>query len=83
LVVRKRRRRKKKKAVTMKEFDLEKLGHYQAGARKGEELPAVTRGVVEILISGLKLIVWLLTAMVQMVVWVLVHGTRAVTSEKF
>jgi hypothetical protein len=73
----------KKKKVTVKEFDLEKLGHYQAGSRKGEELPAVTRGLMDLLVSMLKMIVWLLATMVQVIVWLLVNVSRAVTSEKF
>lgn len=73
----------KKKQIVMGEFDLEKLGHYQAGDRKGEELPGVTRGVLSGLIMGLRLVVWLLTTIVQVIVWILVHMSRAVTSEKF
>jgi hypothetical protein len=67
----------------MREFDLEKLGHYQSGERKGEELPAVTRGAIGGLVMGLKLVVWFLTLVVQVITWLLVHVTRGVTSEKF
>ncbi|KIY03410.1 uncharacterized protein Z520_00101 [Fonsecaea multimorphosa CBS 102226] len=74
---------KNKKQIVMHEFDLEKLGHYQSGDRKGEELPAVTRGVLSGLVMGLRLIVWLLTMVVQVLAWVLVHVTRGLTSEKF
>ncbi|OAP63396.1 hypothetical protein AYL99_02623 [Fonsecaea erecta] len=80
---RKKNHKNKTKKIVMHEFDLEKLGHYQSGERKGEELPAVTRGVLSGLIMGLKLIVWLLTMVVQVLAWVLVHVTRGVTSEKF
>ncbi|EXJ67545.1 uncharacterized protein A1O5_09558 [Cladophialophora psammophila CBS 110553] len=83
----KSRKKKNKKAKTKKivvgEFDLEKLGHYQSGDRKGEELPAVTRGVLGGLVMGLKLVVWLLTMAVQVLAWLLVHLTRGLTSEKF
>ncbi|KIW97454.1 uncharacterized protein Z519_01038 [Cladophialophora bantiana CBS 173.52] len=83
----KSRKRKNKKTKTKKivvgEFDLEKLGHYQSGDRKGEELPAVTRGVLGGLVMGLKLVVWLLTMVVQVLAWLLVHLTRGLTSEKF
>jgi hypothetical protein len=64
----------KTKKIVMTEFDLEKLGHYQSGDRKGEELPAVTRGAI----GGL-----CLTMLVQILTWMLVHITRGVTSEKF
>ena len=73
----------KKKQILMGEFDLEKLGTYQAGERKGQELPAVTRGTVGGLVGGLKFIVWLMTLIVQFVCWILVSTTRCVTSEKF
>ncbi|RMD43734.1 hypothetical protein DV735_g1395, partial [Chaetothyriales sp. CBS 134920] len=54
-----------KKRVVMGEFDLEKLGHYQAGDRKGQELPALTRGLVGALVGVLRFVVWFLTAIVQ------------------
>ena len=73
----------RKKQIMIGEFDLEKLGHYQAGERKGEELPAVTQGLVGGLVGTLKFIVWLLTLIVQSVCWILVNATRCVTSEKF
>ncbi len=73
----------RKKQILIGEFDLEKLGHYQAGQRQGEELPAVTRGAVGGLVSALRFIVWLLTLIVQFVCWILVTGTRCLTSEKF
>jgi len=79
----KEKKPKAKKQVVVKEFDIEKLTHYQAGDRKGEELPAVTRGALELMISGLKMIVWLLTMLVEVIAWVLVHVSRGVTSEKF
>lgn len=72
-----------KKSVTMAEFDLEKLGHYQSGDRKGEELPVLTRSALSFLITGLKLLVWVLTTVVQLLAWLLVNVSRAVTSEKF
>ena len=78
-----RRKSKKQKQIVMGEFDLEKLGHYQSGERKGEELPAVTRGALSGLVVGLRLIVWFLTMVVQVLAWVLVNLTRGVTSEKF
>ncbi|OAL23543.1 hypothetical protein AYO20_10988 [Fonsecaea nubica] len=80
---RKRKSKTKTKKIVMREFDLEKLGHYQSGDRKGEELPAVTRGALSGLIMVLRLVVWLLTTVVQVLAWVLVHVTRGVTSEKF
>lgn len=73
----------KTKSIAIAEFDLEKLGRYQAGERKGEELPGVTRSLVEVMIWGLQMLVWLLTAFVKMLVWILVNVSRAVTSEKF
>ncbi|KAK4939674.1 hypothetical protein LTR10_020064 [Elasticomyces elasticus] len=74
---------KKPKKIVMTEFDLEKMGHYQSGDRQGEELPMVTRSALSGLVVGLKLLVWALTMMVQVLAWVLVHVSRAVTSEKF
>jgi hypothetical protein len=78
-----RRKSKKTQKIVMREFDLEKLGHYQSGDRKGEELPAVTRSAISGLVVGLKFIVWVLTMLVQVLTWLLVHVTRGVTSEKF
>lgn len=74
---------KKTKKVQVAEFDLEKLNHYQGGSRKGQELPVVSRGIVELLVHGLQVVVWMLTAAVQFLVWAVTHLTRAVTSEKF
>jgi hypothetical protein len=73
----------KTKKVVVTEFDLEKLGHYQSGERKGEELPVVTRSALSGLVVGLKLLVWALTMIVQVLAWLLVNISRAVTSEKF
>lgn len=73
----------KTRKVVMKEFDLEKLGHYQSGDRKGQELPGVVRGVLRVVIGGLRFIVWLLTTIVRFFVWILVNSTRCFTSEKF
>jgi hypothetical protein len=73
----------KKKQVVMGEFDLEKLGHYQSGARKGEQLPAPVRGLMRGLVAMLRFIVWCLTALVGFICWILHVGTRGVTSEKF
>ncbi|ETI26038.1 hypothetical protein G647_02815 [Cladophialophora carrionii CBS 160.54] len=80
---RRKNKKNKNKKIVMREFDLEKLGHYQSGDRKGEELPAVTRGAIGGLVMGLKLVVWFLTLVVQVITWLLVHITRGVTSEKF
>jgi hypothetical protein len=80
---RRKNKKDKNKKIVMREFDLEKLGHYQSGERKGEELPAVTRGAIGGLVMGLKLVVWFLTLVVQVITWLLVHVTRGVTSEKF
>jgi hypothetical protein len=74
--------KKKTKKVVVREFDLEKYGHYQAGSREGEQLPGVVRGGLEIMFVGLKFVVWLLTMLVQMLAWVTVGVTRCVTSEK-
>lgn len=71
-----------RKVVTT-EFDLEKLSHYQSGSRQGQELPAPARVILSILVGGLKAAVWLITAIVRFFVWVVVHLTRGVTSEKF
>ncbi|KAI1629927.1 hypothetical protein EDD37DRAFT_573039 [Exophiala viscosa] len=73
----------KTKKIVMTEFDLEKMGHYQSGDRQGQELPVVTRSALGGLVVGLKLLVWALTMIVQVLAWVLVHVSRAVTSEKF
>ncbi|RMZ86445.1 hypothetical protein DV736_g6329, partial [Chaetothyriales sp. CBS 134916] len=43
-----------KKQVVMGEFDLEKLGHYQGGDRRGQELPALTRALVGGLVAVLR-----------------------------
>merc|ERR1711939_1214978 len=74
---------KKKKQIVIGEFDLEKLGHYQAGDRKGQELPPVVRGVMSVLVGTLRFVTWLLTLIVSFICWVLVGMTRCVTSEKF
>ena len=81
--VEKQKKSKKNKKVEMAEFDLEKLTHYQSGSRKGEEMPVVAKGAMEMLVSGLRLIVWLMTAMVQFLVWMIGGVTRALTSDKF
>lgn len=73
----------KTKTVVMKEFDLEKLGHYQSGDRQGQQLPGPVRALVGLLVGGLRLIVWFLTAIVHFFVWLLVNCTRCFTSEKF
>lgn len=73
----------KKKQIVMREFDLEKLGHYQAGDRKGQELPGVVRLTLSVMVGSLKFIVWLLTLVVHFLSWLLVTVTRGVTSEKF
>jgi hypothetical protein len=80
---REKKKKNKTKSVAIAEFDLEKLGHYQAGERKGEELPGVTRTLLEVIIWGLQTLVWLLTTFVKFLVWILVNVSRAVTSEKF
>lgn len=80
---RKTKGKSKTKKIVMTEFDLEKMGHYQSGDRQGEELPMVTRSALSGLVVGLKLLVWALTMVVQVLAWVLVHVSRAVTSEKF
>ncbi|KAL2410432.1 hypothetical protein ABEF95_002126 [Exophiala dermatitidis] len=73
----------KTKKIVVTEFDLEKLGHYQSGDRQGEQLPVVTRSALSVLVGGLKLLIWILTMIAQVLAWVLVNVTRAVTSEKF
>jgi len=73
----------KTKKVVVTEFDLEKLGHYQGGKRKGQELPGVVRLSLSVMIGGLRFIVWILTTIVQFFAWILVTMTRGVTSEKF
>jgi hypothetical protein len=78
-----KRKAKKPKKVMMSEFDLEKLGHYQSGDRKGQELPAVTRSALGGLVIALRLFVWLLTKLVHFIAWLMVNVSRAVTSEKF
>lgn len=78
-----KKEKNQKKKVLMTEFDLEKLGHYQSGERKGQELPPLTRNVLGLLVMGLRLVVWLLSMMVQFLAWLLVTGTRCFTSEKF
>lgn len=80
---REKKTKTKTKSIAVAEFDLEKLGVYQAGERKGEELPGVTRTLLAAMIWALQCIVWLLTAFVKLLVWILVNTTRAVTSEKF
>lgn len=79
----KKSKRSEPKQIVIGEFDLEKYGHYQAGDREGEKLPGVTRTTIKTLYLMLKFAVWLLTLMVQILSWVLVGVTRAVTSEKF
>lgn len=73
----------KSKKIVVTEFDLEKLGHYQSGDREGEQLPVVTRSALGALVLGLKLLVWFLTMVAQVLAWVLVNVSRAVTSDKF
>jgi len=76
-------KQKKKQEIVMREFDLEKLGHYQAGDRKGQELPGFVRLVLSIMVGGLKFVVWSLSLVVHFLSWLLVTITRGVTSEKF
>ena len=71
------------KKILVREFDLEKLGHYQSGNREGQELPGVTRSVLKGMIWLLQFIVWSLTTLVRLLAWILVGITRAATSEKF
>lgn len=78
-----KKKAKATKKVMVSEFDLEKLGHYQSGDRKGQELPAVTRSALGGLVMALRLFVWLLTKFVHFIAWLLVNVSRAVTSEKF
>lgn len=73
----------KKQQIVIGEFDMEKLGHYQSGDRKGQELPGITRTALSVLVMGLKLVVWALTMLVQCLAWMLVNVSRAVTSDKF
>ncbi|EXJ83015.1 hypothetical protein A1O3_06832 [Capronia epimyces CBS 606.96] len=77
------KKRSKTKKIVVSEFDLEKLGHYQSGDREGDELPAVTRSALSMLVVGLKLLVWVLTMIAQVLAWVLVNVSRVVTSDKF
>jgi hypothetical protein len=79
----KERKPKKTKKVVIGEFDLEKLGHYQAGDRKGQELPAPVRGVMSLLVGLLRFVTWSLTMIVSFLCWLLVGMTRCFTSEKF
>lgn len=79
----KTKKKKGKKQIVVREFDLEKYGHYQAGTREGEELPGPVRGGLELMFAGLKFIVWMLTLIVQLIAWLTVSMTRCVTSEKF
>lgn len=79
----KEKQKSKKKTITVAEIDLEKLGSYQSGERKGQELPAPVRGVMAGLVACLRFVVWLLTLIVQFVCWMLHSVTRGVTSEKF
>lgn len=78
-----KRKPKKTKKVMVSEFDLEKLGHYQSGDRKGQELPAITRSALGGLVMALRLFVWFLTKLVHFIAWLMVNVSRAVTSEKF
>ena len=75
--------RKATKQIVIEEFDLERLGRYQTGDRKGQQLPGVTRGVLKMLVYSLQIVVWGLTLFVKVVSWALVGLTRALTSEKF
>lgn len=79
----KKESKSKTKKVVVREFDLEKLGTYQSGERKGQELPGVVRLTLSVMIGGLRFIVWILTTIVQFFAWILVTLTRGVTSEKF
>ncbi|KAJ5240007.1 hypothetical protein N7468_004626 [Penicillium chermesinum] len=81
---RKSKKSKKTQQIIVEEFDLEKYGRYGSGSsREGQELPGITRGLLGFLFFGLNVIVKLLTLMVRILAWVLVHSTRCVTSEKF
>ena len=75
--------KKKTKKVVVKEFDLEKMGTYQAGKRKGQDLPGPVRLCLSVMVGGLQFIVWILTTIVRFLSWLLVSCTRGVTSEKF
>ena len=77
------KQKNKKKVITMAEIDLEKLGTYQSGERKGQELPTPVRGIMTGLVACLRFVVWFLTLIVQFVCWMMHSVTRGVTSEKF
>jgi hypothetical protein len=72
-----------RKKILVGEFDLEKLSHYQSGDRQGQKLPGVTRSILKGMILLLQFIVWGLTTLVRVLAFILVRGTRAVTSERF
>lgn len=78
-----KKQKQQKKQILMGDFDLEKYGHFQAGSREGEELPGAVRGTLELLFTGLKFLVWMLTMLAQILAWLMVSVTRVVTSEKF
>ncbi|KAK5097977.1 hypothetical protein LTS08_006732 [Lithohypha guttulata] len=75
--------RSKTKKVVVKEFDLEKLGQYQTGERKGQQLPSGVRLILSVMVGGLRFVVWTLSSVVHFLSWLLVSMTRCFTSEKF
>lgn len=82
---RKRERNKiRKRKVVIEEFDLEKCGRYAPGSsREGKKLPAPVRGVLCLLFWTLDVVLRGMAAGVKVLAWVLVNGTRCVSSDKF
>ena len=68
----------------IEEFDMEKYGRYgSSSSRAGKKLPGLVRGILQVLFWALDVFVGGMAAMVKVLAWMLVNGTRCVTSDKF
>ncbi|RMJ24647.1 conserved proline-rich protein [Aspergillus sp. HF37] len=83
----------------VEEFDLEKYGRSFASSSSSssreeedehehekesrKQLPALVRAALRALFWALDVVVWVLGAGVKVVAWVVVHGARCVTSDRF
>lgn len=93
-----KRKKTKSQKTVVEEFDLEKYGRSFASSTsssssreekedKDEEsrkkLPALVRAALRALFWALDVVVWVLSAGVKVVAWVVVHGARCVSSDRF
>jgi hypothetical protein len=88
----------KSQKTVVEEFDLEKYGRSFASSTSSsssreekedrdeesrKKLPALVRAALRALFWALDVVVWVLSAGVKVVAWVVVHGARCVSSDRF